>query len=74
MDSYSYNGCNVKITRLVKLEGTWKGEAFVTTGLKSNITEDHKIVINVAATSEEMAYLMAARQCNSWIDENFPSR
>lgn len=66
---YSYRGCDVSIHGLQLHEGLWKGDAVITTGLQSNITEDHRIHITVGASSEEMAFNKVVRQCNQWVDE-----
>ena len=67
---YSYRDCIVSIHGLQLHEGLWKGSAVITTGLQSDITEDHQILITVGASSGDMALAMAARQCNQWIDEH----
>ncbi|ROO27179.1 hypothetical protein SAOR_09315 [Salinisphaera orenii MK-B5] len=59
---------------MVDTGGLWKGEAWITTGLQSNTTEDHKVLIDVGASSEKMAYLMASRTCNGWVDEYFQNQ
>ncbi len=70
MNKYSYRGFLVSIHDLQAHEGIWKGNAAITTSLQSDITEDHQILIMVGASSEEMAYAMAARQCFQWVDEH----
>lgn len=72
MEKYSYGKCRVSIQYLQLVDGVWKGEAVITTGLQSNVVKEQKIYIDVKASDEKTAYAMAARICNKWVDENAP--
>jgi hypothetical protein len=73
---YFHQGCFISIALLSETPRQWKGHALIrlANDFDTDEAKQHKLIMDLGASTEAMAYNMAAKRCSSWVDERISQR